>query len=78
MNIDRIDKLKAFHKWFKYILYLRKIPQKIEMRNIAKILAKIHKNKMARRFMYWKYICKLDDEYYPMLSEHIDDGIIKT
>ena len=33
---------------------------------------------MARRFMYWKYICKLDDDSYPLLSELVDQGTIRT
>jgi len=62
VSANRIDKLKAFKKWQRYNLIMRSKPQKAEFSKFANILIKIQRNKLARRFMYWKYVCKVNDE----------------
>ena len=64
ISIQRVDMSKMFEKWKKKVRNMRNKLQKSEQRHFLRIIQKLEKIKLARKFMYWKYMLKFTVDKY--------------
>jgi len=62
MSLDRLKLSRAFMKWSKLLLQVVGRP---EQRSFLKIISKIQKKRLAKKFFLWKHK-RLTKEVYPL------------
>ena len=64
ISIQRVDLSKCFSKWKSKVRAMRNYLQKSEQRHFLRIIQKLEKIKVARKFMFWKYLLKFTVDKY--------------
>lgn len=78
ISIQRVDLSKCFSKWKSNVRAMRNFLQKSEQRQFLRIIQKLEKIKVARKFMYWKYLLKFTVDKYSFQNEMMDTSVIKA
>lgn len=74
VSFDRLRLCQAFRKWGRL---LQEPVGRPEQRAFLRILAKIRKKRLAKRFMYWKH-SGLAEDSYPLQCELIEQKTLET
>lgn len=74
VSFDRLMMSKALMKWIKL---LRAPTGRREQRAFLRILSKIRKKRLAKRFLFWKH-SGLADDSYPLQCELMEQKTIET
>ena len=68
INFARVKIAKSFVKWRNVVYFERNLVGYKEKKQFVKILSRIEMRKVAKKFIYWKYM-KVADDPYPTQCE---------
>jgi hypothetical protein len=64
ISFNRLDTSKAFIIWTNHLKNIKNVVKRSEQKKFLKIIRKIQKKKMAKKFVFWKYMLGVKEDQY--------------